>query len=96
MSEIRYTGTVDVEDRTQPPKLTEKQFAEKVLELLRLVDGLQTANYTCACRRLLRVGITAELKALLPDVKREALERAGTDPEQYNPETGRFGLLEVD
>lgn len=88
---------MELEDRTlPPPELTEKQFAAQVVELLKLVDGLESGTHTCACRRYYRIGISAELKQLLPRIRREALARAGQPNDEYNPDSTRFSLLEVD
>lgn len=59
--------------------------------LLALVDGLEGGNITCACRRVYRVGISAELGAVCKRLK-EAI--VGDDPEP--PQNGRFSLVEVD
>lgn len=72
------------------------EFLDDIGLLLRLVEGLEGGNVTCSCRRTYRVGISAELRALLPRIRLEYLRRTGAAPEEVVPETGRFGLIEVD
>jgi hypothetical protein len=84
---------VAIED---PSALTDAQFNSKVLELLKLLKGLEGGNITCACRRVYTLGITKELKAILPVLLAAALARNGNAEPSTDPEsTSRFSLIEV-
>lgn len=76
--------------------MTEAEFLAEVGELLKLVEGLESGTITCSCRRIYKVGISAELKRLLPRVRREYLRRTGAAPETAVADSSRFALIEVD
>lgn len=63
-----------------------------VRELLRLVEGLADATVPCACRRLYRVGISTELRAVIARLRPGVMEATG----DFSPDTTRFAMLEVD
>lgn len=79
------------EDRTA---LLDSEFLELVGEVLRLTEGLEGGDITCACRRYYRLGLTPELKTALPKLRAELARRTKKDPPPAA--NSRFAWLEVD
>jgi len=75
---------------------TPPTFEENVLELIRLVAGLESAHFECKCLGRYRIGIADDLRKVLRKVEPEALKRTNKTPEENIPNTTRFTLLEVD
>lgn len=73
-----------------------KDFVDDVRRLLSLVEGVDSAVYHCACRRVLKLGISDELRDLIPRVRQEANKLAGEiKSEEVPPDSTRFGLIDV-
>lgn len=77
-------------------EMTDEEFYVELKEVVRLLDGLESATHHCACKRLYRLGIAPELGARLMKVRAELCRRMNTEPGEHLPDTGRFGLIEVD
>jgi hypothetical protein len=80
-----------LEDRTL---LLDDEFLALVAEAVRLTEGLEGGDISCACRRYYRLGLSPELKAVLPRLRMELARRMKKDPPPAA--TSRFAWLEVD
>jgi hypothetical protein len=76
--------------------MSEREFLEHIGRLLQLIEGLEKGQINCPCRRVYRLGITDELKELLPSLRMEFLRRARDETEELVPDSSRFAFLEVD
>ena len=79
-----------IDDRTT---ITEEELGAALGRLVALVQGLESATHSCACGRYYRLGMSAELQAVLVTIRKAVYQRTG---ENILPDTSRFAFLEVD
>ena len=80
-----------VEDPAAP--VSDETLQAAILDMLALVQGLESCRHHCPCGRYYRLGVSDELQATLITIRRAIFQRTGEDP---LPNTGRFSLLEID
>jgi hypothetical protein len=72
------------------------EYSELVIGALRLVDGIDGGQTSCACTRPHVTRITPALALAAAVLHDEALVRAGISEEAYVPNTLNFALVEAD
>lgn len=85
--------TIPVVTPGAPAPITDDELHARFSRLLSLIEGIEVATHSCACGRYYRLGMSAELQSLLPELRRALLQRSA---DVLPPDSSRFAWLEVD
>jgi hypothetical protein len=58
---------------------TDEELQAAIVRLVALVQGLESATHSCACGRYYRLGMSAELQAVLMTIRKAVYQRTGEE-----------------